>query len=486
MSLKQRAFSAGRWTGASTIFATALQLTQTMILARLLVPGDFGLMSVAAALLAVIALFADLGLSRALIHFEIPSPSILSSLFWLNLGMGSLLMLLLAAIAPLLGVLYKSSALVQVLQLASLIFPISALGQQFRVLAEKELRFRIVVANEIIAGVAGFAAALSVALLDGGVFALVAGVLATASASSLLAWLRLSGGHRPTWHFRPREAYPYLRYGSYMVGENFANVLNRQADVFVGGSVLGPAALGPFSLPRDLSLRTGMIVNQVITRIGLPVMAQVQHDRARLKSIYLQTLRMTASVNFPIYIALAIYADEVVAVLYGSQWGAAGEFLQILALWGLVRSVGQPIGSLLYAVGRAKQSMWWNIGQLLLIPPLLWFAVQSGGLRALAGTMLAVQVVLFLPAWRWLVLPSCGATLGEFLHQTALPLALAVAAGGAASLVTIWVDGALWRLMFGAAVGALSYVGLSFVFNRPWTEGVINLTRLNSLWKSSD
>jgi O-antigen/teichoic acid export membrane protein len=484
VSLKQTVFSAGRWTAASTVFSTVLQLAQTMVLARLLLPADFGLMSVAAALLAVIGLFADLGLSRALIHFDRPLPGVLSSLYWLNLGVSLLMMFLLVIAAPALGLLYKSSALAHVLQAASLMFPLTALGQQFRVMAEKELRFSSVAANEIAAGALGFCVAIPVALVGGGVYALVAGMLATAAVSSMLAWLLLSDGHRPSLRFHAADTHRYLRYGGYMVGENFANVLNRQADVFVGGLVLGPAAMGPFSLPRDLSLRTGTIINQIITRVGFPVMARVQNDPARLRSIYLQTLRMTASVNFPVYVALALFADEVVALLYGPQWRDAGRYLQILALWGLVRSVGQPIGNLLYAVGMARQALWWNLAQLLLFPPLYWLATRSGGLYGLAVSLLVTQVAIFLPAWRWLVLPACGASLLEFLRQTSMPLLLASAAGAVAALATAGIDAALWRLLVGGSVGALCYVGLSFVFNRRWVEAMIELTRLKAVWKS--
>jgi O-antigen/teichoic acid export membrane protein len=309
------------------------------------------------------------------------------------------------------------------------------------------------------------------------VYALVAGVLATAAVNSLLAWGWLSADFRPAWRWQPAEAGRFLRYGRYMVGENFANVLNRQADVFVGGLAVGPAALGLFAVPRDLSLRLGMVINQVITRVGFPVMAQVKEDLARLQAIYLRMLRMNASVNFPVFVALALFAEDVVAVLYGAQWRGAAEFLRILAAWGLVRSVGQPIGALLYAVGHARQALLWNLAQLALFPPLYLLAARAGGLPALAWAMLALQLVIFLPAWAWLVRPACGASLGAFLLQPAVPLALALAAGAAAWLATVPLTGALARLAVGGGVGLAAYLALSFAFNRAWTDLVRDTLR---------
>lgn len=481
MSLKQAAFSAGRWTAASAVIMTGLQLVQTAVLARLLVPAEFGLMAVAASLLAVLALVADLGLSRALIHFDNVSEETLSSLYWINVGLSLLLMLLLALGAPLLGNLYGSRALVPVLQLGSAVFPLTALGQQFRVLAERSLQFSTLARIEVLAGLAGCCLAIAFAFAGAGVFALVVGVLVRAVASSILAWWWLSTGLRPSWHLHITETRPFLRFGGYLVGDGLANNVLRDADVFVGGAVLGPAAMGLYSVPRDLSLRLATVVNPIITRIGFPIMSRLKGDRGKLKNIYLQTLRMTASVNFPIYAVLALYADEIVALLYGPRWQGAGLYLRILAAWGLLRSVGNPIGSLLYAVGKTRRAFWWNFGLLLALPPLYWVGVSSLGLRGLAVAMVIAQVAITLPGWRFLVRPACGAGLLEYLQQLIVPLWLSLAAGTFAWIATRGLDHGTLRLLVGGSVGGVSYLALSWVFNRRWADAMIGMLRFWAL-----
>lgn len=475
MSLKRTAFSAGRWTAASAAFVAGTQLLQTMVLARLLLPAEFGLMAVAAAILAVLALLADMGFSRALIHFDHMSSETLSSLYWLNLGMGLLLAALLALAAPALGAAYRSTALVPVLQGASLLFPLTALGQQFRVMAEKELRFAALARNEAAAAAIGFCAAIVVALMHGGVYALVAGMLVNAMASSLLAWWRLSDGHRPSTHFRLRDTRPYLRFGGYMVGDSFTNTLNRQADVFIGGLVLSPAVVGVYSVPRDLSLRVAALVNPVITRVGFPVMSRVKDDRDQLKSIYLQTLRLTASVNFPMYVALGLFANEIVGLLYGPRWHPAAQYLRVLAAWGLVRSVGNPVGSLLYAVGRARLAFWWNVALLVVSPPILWAAASAAGLMGLAWGLLGLNLMIVVPMWRLLLNPACGVRFDEYLSAITAPLLIAGASGFAAWIATVGIHGSIARLAIGGGVGGIVYVGLSYLYNRAWTDAMVHL-----------
>jgi O-antigen/teichoic acid export membrane protein len=481
VSLKQKAFSAGRWTAASAFLVAGLQLLQTVVLARLLLPAEFGLMAVAASLLAVVALIADLGLSRALIHFDDAPADTLSSLYWLNVGLSLLLMLLLLLLAPVFGNLYGSKALVPVLQYGSLVFPLTAWGQQFRVLAERSLRFSELARIEILAGLAACCFAIVFAFAGGGVYALVAGILVRAAASSALAWTMLSAGSKPSRHLRFAETRPFLRFGGYLVGDSLANNVRRDADVFVGGLVLGPAAMGLYSVPRDLSLRIATVVNPVITRVGFPIMSRLQGDRGKLKEVYLQTLRMTTSVNFPVYVALALFADEIVALLYGPQWQGAGLYLRILAAWGLLRSVGNTAGGLLYAVGRARRAFWWNFGLLLALPPLYWLAVGRWGLEGLAWGVVMLQLAITLPGWRFLVRPACGAGFLEYLQQLIVPLWLSLAAGAVAWAVTHNLGHGTLRLLVGGSVGGVFYLLLSWMFNRRWADAMIGMLRFWAL-----
>ena len=477
MSLKEKTFSAGRWTATSGLVRMALQVVQTAILARLLVPADFGSMAIIGALLAVVSLFADLGLSRAIIYFPAITRDVLSSLFWLNLGIGFVLTVLFAMLSPAIAAIYHQTSLTSALVAASPIFVLSAFGQQFCILAEKDLRFAILARNEMLAAINGFLAALVLAILGGGIYALIGGSLLAAVTNSVLAWFTLSQAHRPRFHLRIGEALPLLRYGGYLVAENLANTLVRQADVLVGGAMASTAALGVYSMPRDLSLRVATVVNPILARVGFPVMARLQGDPVALRMIYLQTLRMTASANFPAYVVLGLFAPEIVAILYGPKWHGATIFLRIFAAWGLVRSVGSLVGNLLYAIGRVRLALGWNLILLVAFFPLLWAGTHIGGLEGLAWTMLGLQLAVFLPSWRYLVSPACGARLGEFAGAILPPFIVALVSGVVAWLAVIAIDRPFMRLLIGGCTGLVVYLALSLRFNRSWTDSMKTLLK---------
>lgn len=455
-----------------------MQLLQTVVLARLLVPADFGLMAMAGVAAAVASLFADLGLSSALMHFPRPDRTTLSTLFWLNLSLSLLLALLFSAAGWPLAIAYRQPALVPVLILLSASFPLAALGQQFRVLAEKDLRFGVLAQNEVAAAVSGTAVAVGAALSGLGVFALVVAILTSAAINSLLAWWRLSAGQRPQITFRPALARPFVRFGLHRVGDGFWNTLRMQADVFVAGLFAAPAAVGAYAVPRDLALKlANAVINPVITRVGLPVMTRLQDDPQGLRSVYLQSLRLTASFNFPLYALLALFPEQIVSLLLGDQWETAAFYLRLFALWGLIRSTGNPSGSLLYAVGMARRAHVWNLLLFVSTTPLLWLAAKSGSLHALAWTMLGLQAAVYVLAWRFLIHAACGVDFWTYNASIAPPLmttalALTFAYGAAATLP------APFQLPAGSLLLAGAYLLLSWFYNRQWIEALAELLRV--------
>src|SRR5690606_2352437 len=119
-------------------------------------------------------------------------------------------------------------------------------------------------------------------------------------------------------------------------------------------------AVAIYAIPKEHCLRiANTIINPVVTRVSFPVMAQVQRDRERLRLIYLKTLRLTSSFNFPLYALLALFPDDIVALVLGGQWSDAAPYLRLFALWALIRSTSNPSGGLLYAVGMAKRAHFW-------------------------------------------------------------------------------------------------------------------------------
>lgn len=474
--MKQRVLQAVRWTTVAMAGRSGLQVLQTAVLARLLAPGDFGNVAIVMTIITFFQLFADVGVSNAIVQKRSISDEQLSSLFWLNVASGAILALSLSLASPLVASWYRMAALAPLLATLSLGLLATAFGQQLRALAQKRLEFQLLAKIELYGALTGFGTALCWAFVAPGPMALVAGFVANAITSSVLCWIVLSRGWRPQRRFRLDEIREFTSFGGYVLANNLVNALNSQADILIGGRILGPHALGLYSLPRDLSLRLATAINPIVTRVAFPVLAGSQHDRKAMKSIYLRTLALTSAVNFPLYAALVVFAPEVVAILFGTRWSEAAPLLRLLASWGLVRSTGAPVGSLLLAAGRADLAFKWNLGLLLVTPPAIWFGATHGAV-GLGVALLSVQLAFILPGWAVLVKPTCGAGLTEYLSKTGRPLAATVLAACAAYVGTRWCPSAPVTLIAGGGLGAAVYVAASWYLNRHWLLAMRDLAQ---------
>jgi O-antigen/teichoic acid export membrane protein len=474
MTLRQQAFSGVRWTTFSSFGRAILQIAQVAILARLLAPTDFGLMALVSSFMAFLQIFADAGISNAIIHHQNISQEQLSCLYWLNVCVSACLALLLGCCAPLIAGWYHQPELTLLLMIAGGVLLISSLSQQLRVIAQKNLQFDLLAKIELLSSCFGFAAAVVSAYRGFGVYSIVIGSLTTATFGTLLVWWLLSGGWRPLLRMRLSEIRHYLTFGAYMIGNNLANTINSQIDVMLGGKIVGSSAIGLYSVPRELNLRVAGMINPIITSVGLPVMAKAQYDKDVLKNVYLQTMRMTASVNFPIYMTMCLFAPEIVHLILGAKWSGSIQLLRIFSLWALVRSTGNPIGSLLLACGRADLSFKWNFILLFIIPPVVWVG-SLYGVTGIAIAMLILMLILYWPNWYFQVRPLCGAKFGEYTKQIALPLALVLIALCIGYVITYQLVTDIQRLILGILSGSFLYALLSYSFNKVWVHSLLEL-----------
>jgi O-antigen/teichoic acid export membrane protein len=471
MFLRKHIYKAVRATALSHGTRFALQILQISILARLLHPNDFGLMAVLGAFLSILRILADFGISRALIHFRDISDQARNSLFWFTIILSVSLSAAMAMVAPLISLVFGAPVLAPVLMLGGLIFPLSAIGQQFFVIAEKNLRFKELTRIEMFSNLTGIITSIGFALADFGVYSLVLGALVSTGVNSGLACYFLASGWKPKFSMRIVEIQPYIAFGRYLIGESIANTLRLEMDIFICGMMADSAAVGMYSLARNLSLKLSTtVINPVVTRVGLPTLADAQHDIQKLRKIYLAMLHMVSSINFPLYVILSLFSHDIVFLLYGPGWERTADYLTILAAWGLLRSIGNPVGSLIIATGQAKRAFWWNVSLLIITPILLGTGMYFGGIVGLSWTMVASQLLIFLIAWRLLVFAICGASFKEYCSQLIAPLILSLIAGACAIAPGYFLTNTVFRLAAGITTFIPIYLGLSMFFNRSWFD----------------
>jgi O-antigen/teichoic acid export membrane protein len=461
MSTRTRAIRANVWVALGSAGRVLIQVAQVAILARLLSPDDFGVMAIVMVVVSVGSLFSDGGLSSAFLQRRDVPDHARSSLYWLNVALALGVGVAIALLAPGIAWVYGEPALTGVMLASTPVFVLGALGRQFEVASEKSLRFGNLVLIELCAALTGAGAAIGGAVLGWNAYALVAAALTSTAVRSLLAFVALADGWRPSLRLRWTDVHPHVGFGSATLASNLVNQLNASIDLILGGRLLGLDALGLYSVPRSLVLNVQNAVNPVVTRVGFPVIAEVQHDRNAVLRAYQGIVRVVAVVGAPMYAGIAVLSKDICHVLLGPTWTDASTTLTILACWGYFRSLGNPAGALLLGLGRADVALKWNVALLLVYPAGLWFGSQWGP-NGLATGLLCSGALLLIPGWKWLVFPHTRWSALDFARTVLAPAVVAAGAWAGATVVTAPIASTWWRLSLTVGLAAAGYVALGW------------------------
>jgi len=434
LSLKHKTISGVKWTTLSSAVNAILQLLQLMILARYLIPSEFGLVAILMVIINIAQVFVDFGLSNSIIHKNNVTQTQLSTLYWLNILLSIIIFGIIFLSSSYIAEFYNQPKLGFLIVIISYSLIIQAFGQQFRTLFQKELQFNILARIDIFANIISFLSAVILAIKGFGIYALIYPVLIMAVIKSVLLIHKGLDYHKPKLIFRLNEIKGFLSFGFYTVANGTVSMIAAQADVILIGKLLGVETLGMYSVAKELILRPAQLINPIITKVAFPVMSKVNTDIMKIKNIYLRLINYIASVNFPIYIVTIILAQEIITLFLGEKWITIAQIFQILAIWALIRSIGNPIGSLVMAMGKPQYEMVWNIGMLFFMPIVVYIS-SSWGIKGIAIGNVIAMIILFIPMWYFLVYKLCGASLKEYIFSVLSPLLISLFIGTVIYLV---------------------------------------------------
>ena len=467
--LRKSTVSGVKWTSVSTIITIVLRFLQLAILARLLSPEDFGLMAMIMVVLGFAQSFADMGISNAIIHRQDTTREQLSSLYWINIIAGGAVFFLVVAATPHVVSFYKEPRLEELMFWAAMIFIVIPIGQQFQILLQKYLRFKELSLVEIVSALIGGVIAILSAVAGQGVLSLIWGQLSNSTSKTVilvgLGWKEW----RPKLHFKRSDLRGYIGFGLYQMGEKSINYFNSRIDQLLIGTLLGAQALGYYSLAFNLVIQPIAKINPILTRVAFPVFAKIQTDTKLLRRGYIMVIKVISMINFPLLLGLAAVAPLLIPLIFGEQWLPAIVLVQILALVALIRSTGNPVGSLLLAKGRVALGFKWNFMRLVTQIIGVYAGAHFGGIIGVASVVLFIQVVYFPLSYLILIRTLIGRCLNDYLASMAPALALSAAMVMSVLFFARIVHGPAILVLAGQCVcGIVVYFTLNFLFQRQW------------------
>src|SRR5262245_44301284 len=370
-----------------------LSLVTTLILAKLLVPQEFGIIGIASMTIEVIKLIKDMGLSEAIVYQKREDHIALDTANTILVGFNSVLFIITCIAAPFVARFYQQPIVTPVLIVMATSLVWDSLRAVPRALIRKQVEFRKLVMPELLPIVVSTALSIVMAFAGFGVWSLV---VKTVLHSLLGAWLlRNSLSYTPRFRYDHTAARELFSYGQVIAKTTVLLVLLYNIDRFFVSKLAGLAALGAYELAMRIAEMPVKNFSFLVGSVMFPVFSKLDRTRDILRQTFLKTLRYTGFVSIPAAIGLALYGPALVHVFYGSRWEAMLDPLRVLCLYALFRSLSSIVLDALKATGHPHLMRRVVIVKLLIVGALGAPVLQTFGVIGICWLIFITYVLAF-------------------------------------------------------------------------------------------
>lgn len=358
--LKKKAVRGVAWSIAEKGGTQVTQFLTFLILARLLSPDSFGLISLANVFIHLVQAIINSGFSEAIVQRKEIEPEHLDSAFWVNLSIGIFVTSAGVLSAGAIATFFKEPTLTPIIQCLSLNVLIKSFADVQQATLRREFNFRGLTARRVIGLISGSVVGVTMALLNFGVWSLVCQTLVANLVGTLLLW-KISNW-RPRFRISVVHLKQLFSYGINVFGISLLVFLNRRGDDFLIGYYLGPTALGYYTIAYKMFLTIMQILQDATQKVSLPTLSRLQDDPIKLRRTFYTATTLVSLVGVPAFIGLAVISPEFVRVVFGEQWMPSSPVMQILSLNGVLVMMMSFSGPTIMAIGKPS----WNLRLLTL------------------------------------------------------------------------------------------------------------------------
>jgi PST family polysaccharide transporter len=459
-NLKKRSVLGAGYLVIGTIGDFVVRLGSVAVLARLLLPEQFGLLGMVTAVTGIAAIISQLGLSTATVQRSEITHEQVTNLFWINVGFGLVLTIVIGAAAPIVARFYGDQRLVPITIAVATTFFWSGLAVQHEALLTRQIKQAQSAFTRLTATILSATLAIILAAGGYGYWALVwqevaRSILITAGIWICCPWC-------PGLPYRHESIRSLVRFGADLTAAQLFYAIVSNIDRLVLGRLFGPATVGMYRQAQQLVTAPIEQLNGPIMSVSQPVLSMLQNDPARYRRYYSKILFLIAFGTMPMAAFGAVYAEELTLMLLGTRWSGAAPLFRIFALAALIRPVLGTAGIVVLTCGRSRRLLVLTFASQLVLVLFIFLGIgwQAQGV---AMAYLLTAATLLLPNL-YFSFKDTPVTMSLFFRTIGMPAAasaLMVAALFAVRSV-LPSPGLIESLFLGAVIGGIVYLAASF------------------------
>lgn len=370
-----------------------IQFMTTAILARLLMPEDFGVVAMAVTVTSFITIFSNMGLSVATVQRDDISQDTVSALFWINVGVGLALVPLTCAVAPIAAWFFGDPRVATLIIAMSLNLPIAAAGAQHTAIMVRTMRFMALQWAGLVGHFLGAVAAVILAWRFNAHYWSLVGMSWVAGLSTLLLiwWMcRWRPSRVKEWS----DAKSSIRFGMNVTGVSIIEFFHRQLDNILLGWRFGPSELGYYSRSYQLMMLPITVFNNSLSATVEPSLSRLQNDPRRWRAALLNALTLTTFLGSGLACALIAGAEPFVNIVYGPHWHQSIDIFRWLAISCFAGVPLSATGWIYISLGRTRQMLNWTMIFASVVAVAFLIALPYGAIGIAMAYALVLNIAL--------------------------------------------------------------------------------------------
>jgi teichuronic acid exporter len=459
-NLKKKVLSGLLWSFGERFMTQGVSFALSIILARLLMPSEYGLVALILVFINLASVFVTNGISESLIQKKNADETDFSTIFYCSFVMSIFIYIILFFTAPLIAKFYDNADLVWILRILALIIPVSSFNTIQQAFVSKKMMFKKFffsnLGGTLVSGVIGIIMAYN----GFGVWALVAQNLINTIVGTIVLFYTVQW--RPRLLFSLQSAKELMGFGWKLVTADFINIGYNELRSLIIGKVYTMADLAYYNRGNQFPSLIITNINTAIAKVVFPAMAEVNDDISRLKAVTRRSMKITAYFIFPLMVGLMSVANPLILVLLTEKWLFVVPFLQICCIYWLFQPIQTANWQAIKALGRSDLLMNLEIlkkvigvSMLLLTMHINIYAIAISN-AVFAGISMIINMI---PNKKLI-----NYSMAEQFRDIAPPFLLSIGMGGMIYTISWLSLPAIVTLGLQVLSGGIIYVGFSYLF----------------------
>ena len=391
-NLKHKTVVSTVWSSIQHFGRMGISFLSNLVLARLLMPEDYGAIGMLAIFMALSAVFIDSGLGNALIQRKNANETDYATIFFFNFGVSVFLYVLLYISAPAIAHFYNTDILCQLLRIYGLVLMVNSFSIIQNARLRKQLNFKALTVSSIIAGVVSAIVGIYLAYKDYGVWALVWMNIADAVVRTTLLWIQCKW--LPKFVFSMNSLKTLFGFGGYLLANSLLFTLRRNVLSMILGKLYTARELGMYSQAKKLEDIPVTGISTIIEQVSFPVFSKLQGDMVQFRQMQRNSLMFLAFLCFPLMFLVMVIAEPLILLLYTEKWVDATPYLQVLCFMGVFVCLQAVNANVVNAMGHSKLYFKWSIYKTIVMFFLIWLG-HFLGVIGLLGSLVLYHFIVY-------------------------------------------------------------------------------------------